>query len=301
MFGCTPKTRAQSPIEESDHPELDTSDFLDKEATIKYQSMIGSLQWLVTIGRFDIQTAVMTLSSFRAQPRQGHLERVKRIYGYVSKFKGFKVRFRTEAPDLPVTACNNKTHDWSLSVYGKYDEELPNDAPTPLGKPVVLNHFYDANLMHDILSGKAVTGILHFANKTPIMWFSKKQSTVETATFGAEFVAARTCIEQLVELRHSFRYMGIPVKATSFAWGDNEKQVLSASFPYARLHKRHNILTYHYVRSMIARGFINLQHIVGKDNCADILTKHWSHNSVYSLIKPIFNYEGNTGELFTQD
>mmetsp|Transcript_14250 Transcript_14250/g.33114 ORF Transcript_14250/g.33114 Transcript_14250/m.33114 type:complete len:144 (+) Transcript_14250:321-752(+) len=133
------------------------------------------------------------------------------------------------------------------------------------------------------------------------MWYSKKQSTVETATFGAEFVASRTCIEQIVDLRHSFRYMGIPVAKMSFEWGDNEKQVLSASFPYARLHKRHNILSYHYVRSMIARGFIALQHINGKDNCADILTKHWSHNSVYSLIKPIFHYEGNTSDLYYDD
>jgi len=38
------------------------------------------MQWAVSIGRWDIQTAVMTLSSFRAQPRQGHLDRAKRVY-----------------------------------------------------------------------------------------------------------------------------------------------------------------------------------------------------------------------------
>jgi hypothetical protein len=55
--------------------------------------------------------------------------------------------------------------------------------------------------MHDITSGKSVTGILHLVNKTPMDWYSKKQATVETATYGSEFVAARVCVEQIIDLR----------------------------------------------------------------------------------------------------
>jgi hypothetical protein len=54
--------------------------------------------------------------------------------------------------------------------------------------------YVDANLYHDMLTGKAVTGILHFLNQTPFDWFTKKQATVETATFGSENSAARTAI-----------------------------------------------------------------------------------------------------------
>ena len=42
--------------------------------------------------------------------------------------------------------------------------------------------------MHDVLSGKAVTGVLHFYNKTPVDSFSKKQATTETARYGSEFI-----------------------------------------------------------------------------------------------------------------
>ena len=91
--------------------------------------------------------------------------------------------------------------DWSKTVYRNGAEDTPVEAPDPLGKRVTLMHYFDANLMHYVLTGKAVTGCLHLANKTPIMWYSKKQSTSETATFGAEFSAARTCIEQIVDLR----------------------------------------------------------------------------------------------------
>ena len=68
MFGKKPSTIYQSPLEDNDHPELDTSEFLDNDGVERYQSMIGALQWIISIGRWDIQTHVMILSSFRSQP-----------------------------------------------------------------------------------------------------------------------------------------------------------------------------------------------------------------------------------------
>ena len=71
IFGSKPVASYTSPLEAGDHPELDDSELLNADDTQKYQSMIGSLQWAITIGRIDITTAVMTLSSFRAAPRKG--------------------------------------------------------------------------------------------------------------------------------------------------------------------------------------------------------------------------------------
>ena len=84
IFGQQPK-QASSPLVSGDHPELDTSELLDIERTKIYQSLIGALQWVIQIGRFDIQTAVMSMSRFCAAPRLGHMLRVKRIHGYISK------------------------------------------------------------------------------------------------------------------------------------------------------------------------------------------------------------------------
>jgi Reverse transcriptase (RNA-dependent DNA polymerase) len=87
-FDMKPNTGATSPLEKGDHPELDTSELCYTEQIAQYQSMIGALQWIVTIGRFDIVTAVMTMSGFRMAPRVvGHLKRLKRIYGYILKMK----------------------------------------------------------------------------------------------------------------------------------------------------------------------------------------------------------------------
>ena len=100
MFGEKPKEIYTSPLEKGDHPELDTSDLLDADGIQKYQSMIGAMQWAISISRFDIATAVMSLSSFRVAPRIGHLERCKRIYGYLHKMRHATIRVRTDEPDF---------------------------------------------------------------------------------------------------------------------------------------------------------------------------------------------------------
>ena len=97
--------------------------------------------------------------------------------------------------------------------------------------------FVDANLYHDLVSGKSVTGILHFFNKTPIDWFSKLQSTVETATFGSEYVAARTCTEQIIDLRMTLRYLGVPVEGPSYMLGDNKTVVDTAAHPQSSAYR----------------------------------------------------------------
>jgi hypothetical protein len=75
-----------------------------------------------------------------------------------------------------------QSYDWSHTVYAGAMELLPADYPIPLGNPVLHTVYVDANLHHNILTGRLVTGILHLFNKTPIDWYSKKQSTIETAT-----------------------------------------------------------------------------------------------------------------------
>jgi hypothetical protein len=147
-FGIKPKEFA-SPLEKGDHPELDTSELCTTEQVAHYQSMIGSLQWIVTIGRFNIHTAVMTMSGFRIAPIIGHLERLRRIYGYLLKMRFASICVRTEEPDY--SDVPDHQYDWTYTVYGNTKEVLPKDAPEPLGKYMTVSHYVDANLMHNIV------------------------------------------------------------------------------------------------------------------------------------------------------
>jgi hypothetical protein len=86
MFGSKPKEYS-TPLAEKYHMELDNSELLDDRGNKQYQSLIGALQWFVTLGRFDIHLGIATMSSFRVAPCQGHLECLKRMYGYLSESK----------------------------------------------------------------------------------------------------------------------------------------------------------------------------------------------------------------------
>jgi hypothetical protein len=234
----------------------------------------------------------MTLSSFRAAPRIGHLERAKRVIGYLSKMRHAAIRVRTQEPDF--SSYEVPKYDWMSTVYGDVQEDIPQDDPIPKGQYVTTSHYVDANLMHDMLSGKSVTGILHFLNQTPIDWFSKKQATVETATYGSEFVAARSCTEQIIEMRTLLRYLGVPIRDHSYMFGDNKSVVNSATMPEAKLHKRHTLLSFHRVREAIAAGMVIFTHIDGRINPADILSKHWGYQQVWPNLRPLLFWAGDT-------
>ncbi|MEM6745039.1 MAG: Ty1/Copia family ribonuclease HI, partial [Pseudomonadota bacterium] len=182
------------------------------------------------------------------------------------------------------------------SVYGNPREAIPPDAPKPLGLAVILTHFVDANLYHCMLTGRSVTGIIHMINGTPIDFFSKKQSTVETATYGSEFVAARTCVEQIMDLRYTLRYLGVPIQGRSYMFGDNESVVNSSSRPDSKLHKRHVALSFHRVREAVASDMLSFLHIDGKINPADILSKHWGYQQVWPLLRTLLFTHGDTAD-----
>jgi hypothetical protein len=284
MFGEKPK-HYTSPMERGDHPETDDSALLDLEGIKQYQSIIGSLQWAVQLGRIDVTTAVMSMSSFRVAPRKGHLDRLKRILGYLSKMRNAVVRVRTKMPDFSNIA--DTKYPWDKSIYQGARELIPEDAPAPLGNPVKCTSYVDANLFHDMLTGRSVTGILHFFNGTPIDWYSKKQATVETATYGSEFMAARTATEQIIANRLALRYLGVPIEGPSILFGDNHSVVDSSTIPQSQLNKRHIALSYHKVREAISAGIVRFEWVPSDENPADILSKHWGYQQVAQLIQTL--------------
>jgi hypothetical protein len=294
-----PSQNVTSPLDKGDHPELDTSELCNEEQISQYQSVIGSLQWIVTIGRFDVHTAVMTMSGFRVAPRIGHLKRLQRIYGYLSKMRFASIRVRTEEPDF--SDVPSPEYDWTYTVYGNVKELLPKDVPEPLGKYVTLSHYVDANLMHDITSGKSVTGILHLVNKTPIDWYSKKQATVEIAAYGSEFVAARVCVEQIIDLCITLRYLGVPIRTKSYMFGDKKSVVDSSMQLHAKLHKRHTMLSFRRVSEAIASGIVGFFYVPGDTNPANILSKHWGYSQVRECLKSLLFWKGDTADIIIEN
>jgi hypothetical protein len=99
MCGLKPN-KYSSPLEPNNHPELDDTELLVPKGIKQLQSMIGAAQWAISLGRFDINTSIMTMSHFQIAPRCGYLEILKQIYGYLQQYKDGAIQVRTKKQTL---------------------------------------------------------------------------------------------------------------------------------------------------------------------------------------------------------
>ena len=150
----------------------------------------------------------------------------------------FGIGFRTHEMDH--SNWKKIEQDWVLVCSG-----VNKEPPAPLGKTIQLVCCVDANLLHDTLTGRSVTAFLHFINTTPMDWFSKKQSTVETTICSSEFAVTRTCIEQMMDLCATLQWLGAQVNEKSYMFGDDKAVVKSSSMVHFKLHKQHNAVSFH--------------------------------------------------------
>ena len=177
-------------------------------------------------------------------------------------------------------------HTWT-EFYPDATEELPPDMPTPKGKPVLITWYVDADHAHDLVTRRSVTGVLLYMNSTPIKWYSKRQNTVETSTYGSELVAARIATELIMEMRYKLRMLGVPIMGSAVLYGDNQGVVLNTTVPSSTLKKKHNAIAYNRVREAIAAGVLHFFHIRSTENVADVLTKSMGPKIFYGHIKNV--------------
>jgi hypothetical protein len=164
---------------------------------------------------------------------------------------------------------------------------MPHDMPTPFGRKARITVYVDADHAHDTVTRRSVTAILIFINNTPMRWYSKRQHTVETATYGAELVAARIATDMIIEIRYVLRMLGVPIDGPALMLGDNNSVVLNTSVPSSILKKKHHACAYHRVQEAIVGGITNFVHIPGTSNYADVLSKPLPNESFHRLVKPL--------------
>ncbi|KAI2499335.1 Reverse transcriptase (RNA-dependent DNA polymerase) [Fragilaria crotonensis] len=146
--------------------------------------------------------------------------------------------------------------DWS-EFYPDAAEAIPENMPTPRGKDVTMSCFVDADHAGCRETRRSHSGILIFVNRAPILWFSKRQNTVEASTYGSELLAMRLSIEMIEGLRYKLRMMGVPLTEECSVFCDNSA-VVTNSRPESTLKKKHAAINFHRVREAIAAGTIRV-------------------------------------------
>ena len=265
--------RASAPFRGEYRPEIDCTPELTPSEAAYFQSLIGVLRWIVELGRVDITCEVSELASMMAMPREGHLDQVYHIFAYLRNKHNAELvldptPFKVGDEDFP-------TEDWSHTVYADATEPIGNidDIPEPRGLGFDIRAFVDADHAGNLVTRRSRTGFIIFLNNSPIYWLSKRQTGIETSSFGSEFMAMKHCCEYLRGLRFKLRSMGIPVIGPCYICGDNKSVLVNSSKPDSVLKKKSTSIAYHYVREGSASDEWRMTYVNTDDNCADMLSK----------------------------
>ena len=263
-------SKCPAPFSHGYKPEMDCTAELKAAGIQRFQEIVGSLRWAIEIGRVDILLETSLLSKHLALPREGHLEQALHVVGYLKSHKKLRLMFDS---GYPVVKQNwFKTYDWH-DFYRDASEAIPPNMPETRGLDIIITAFVDANHAGDKNDRKSQTGVLIFVNKAPIHWYSKKQNTVESSTFGAEFCAMRTALEMIEGLRYKLRMLGVPIDGPANVYCDNEAVYKNTSMPESVLKKKHHSIAYHRCREAVAAGTMRIAKQGTEKNLADLFTK----------------------------
>jgi hypothetical protein len=276
-------SHATTPMTSDFVPELDTSEELSPNDITFFQELVGILRWATEIGRVDILTELSMLSSYQAAPRQGHLEQVIHIFAYLKKKPKLTLYFDAQEPNLDPSMFNGNSPTAFQDIYRDASEEMPAHMPPPRGRRVTTTAYVDASHAANKRTRRSHTGYIIFVNRSPIMWFSKRQNTVESSTFSSEFIAMKICMEAIVSLRYKLRMFGVPIDQPTNVLCDNLSVVKNSSLIESSLNKKHNSVAYHAVRWAVAASIIRVGKIDTNFNLADAMTKRLTAQKRESL------------------
>ena len=125
---------------------MDTTAELDEEQATYYQSQIGHFHWIAELGRIEIAIEVSLLASHVALPRNRHLQTVFHIYVYLKKRHNSRMGLDPSYPEIDLRAFHQA--DWT-DFYGDVKETIPDNAPEPRGKPIILRAVVDSDHAND--------------------------------------------------------------------------------------------------------------------------------------------------------
>ena len=213
------------------------------------------------------------MSSHLALPREGHLEQLFHIFAYLKKYHNSELVYDPSNPVIDEKLFTRR--DWASSEFGHIEgqEELPPNMPEPRGLGFVISAEVDADHASDTVTRRSRSGFFVWINCSLVHWLSKKQASVESSSFGSEFIAMKQCCEYLRGLRYKLRMMGIPVEGPAYIKGDNQSVLANTTIPDLTLKKKSQSIAYHFVREGVACDEWQTSYVNTNDNRSDLLTK----------------------------
>lgn len=223
----------QSPME----PGLSISK-CEEEPSIdekEYRRNIGCLRYLLHT-RPDLSFCVGVLSRYMQSPRQSHGVALKQILRYLQGTLKHGLSFRRYT---------------STKLVG----------------------FSDSSHNVDEDDGRSTTGHIFYYSDSPITWCSTKQETVTLSSCEAEFMAATEAAKQAIWLRELLEEIVGEKNEKVTILIDNKSAIALTKNPVFHGRSKHIHRRYHFIRECVEKDLINVKHVPGVEQRADILTK----------------------------
>ena len=144
------------------------------------------------------------------------------------------------------------------------------------------------------MTRRSVSGVIVFVGLAPISWTRKRQVTIESSSYSAEFFAGRVACEEAIALCYMLRSLGVPVLGPTRLCGDNLGMIMLSTNPDYELNKKHVAISFHKLRECAAAGIVSLIKVCTTVNRSDILTKGTPAGNLGSLSDASYgvNWEG---------
>ena len=233
METCQPNTTPMNPRQILNHRP--DEEIPDEEAKAWFATAIGSLMYLMVGTRPDIAFALGTLSCFTSQPQSHHQVALQRLLRYIKATQSHRIMYR------------------SGQLIGYTD--------TDFGGSVITDGAY------------SMSGYVFQLAGAPVSWSSKRQGEVATSMTHAEYIGQYNAILHLQWLRtfladtHLYRSPITNIKA------DNQSAIALSRNPEFHKRTKHFNVKFHYQRSVLNAGAIDLQYVPTEEQAADGLTK----------------------------
>lgn len=206
----------------------------------QYRRRIGCLRYLMHT-RPDMAFSVGILSRYMQSPRESHGNALKQVLRYLQGTLGHGLEFKR-------------------------------------GRTQKLVGFSDSSHNTDPDDGRSTTGYLFCLGETPITWCSQKQDTVALSSCEAEFMAATEAAKQAIWLQDLLSEVTGKEMEKTMILVDNKSAISLAKNPVLHRRSKHIHKRFHFIRECVERNLIDVEHIPGSRQKADILTKALAKN-----------------------
>ena len=131
-----------------------------------------------------------------------------------------------------------------------------------------------------------------YIGRTSTLWITRRQRSIATNTYSAEFMALHTAIKEAIYLQYMLRCLGLSIASGGFAstriFGDNLSVIQNETNDDLCLSKKHGAISYHSVCEVITAGFISPFWLKGKFNQNDAITKKIAAKEFLTHVENIF-------------